>query len=349
MSRKNGLPFGLVAGLILSFLSSTPVSHEALTERHTYHGKYHTLIQVVHCPSEQAYDEAEYGIYADAGYFGEVVYCQQSLPAAYWVYVSPRWYLWKHKDLSAMGFENLHQKIALRTQTLTLSFDFKQEHRLWAKAQSQAIAQAIQAFEQLSGLPYPGDNPYVIEEDPHLVDLLGLAGPQGMKLASPPEGSFWTALHEVVHIWNADQEPLWMIEGLANYYSFLLMKRLKLPFRDQETYATSIADWQAIQGTAEDLPLAGHYLDLPQGKAMAWWAMIHELFGPQFVNQVFVRLYREKKLSTTQLAQMIRQVSGKDPSPLLDGWLRKGPYRVKQSRDFGPVSYPLTGVWSSSP
>lgn len=337
---------GLVTGLLMiSLLSSTPVHREPLSARHTYHGKYHTLIQVIHCPSEQLYDEATYGTYADAGYFGAVEYCQQSLPAAYWVYVSPRWYLWKHKDLSAIGFETLKQNIPLRSQTLTLTFDFKTEHRTWARAQSQAIAQGIQTLEQLTGIPYPGDNPYAIEEDPHLTDLLGLAGPQGMKLSSPPEGSFWTALHEVVHIWNADQEPVWIIEGLANYYSFLLMQKLRLPFRESETYAASIADWQAIQGTSEDLPLAGYYLDLPQGKAMAWWAMIHELFGPQFIKQVFVHLYHHKQLSLEQLSKMLRQAAGKDPAPLLDGWIRKGTYRVKKSRDFGPVRYPLPEAW----
>lgn len=321
---------------------------KAAPHRASYHGKYHTLIQKIHCPAERANDEAEYGTYADAGYFETVAYCGQVIPAGYWVYDAPYWYLWAKKDLSAIGFHTLQQTVPLKQQVLTLHFDYARSHSAWAQTQLLTLARALQNMEQRTGLPYPGANPYPIEEDPYLQDLLGLAGPTGMKLASPPEGTPWTVLHEVVHIWNAHQRPLWMIEGLANYYSFLIMQDLKLSFMGRETYPEYIKAWREIQGTTDDLPLEGHYLDLPQGKAMAWWAMIHELFGPDFVTRVFVRLYQEQQLTTAQLADMLREVAGKDPAPLLDAWVRPGPYRVLKTTDFGPVRYPLTGVWPPS-
>lgn len=342
------LTLALIVIPALSAAAQSKVSAEMSTafDRASYHGKYRSLIQKIDCPSERANDEAQYGVYADAGYFEAVDYCGRVVPAGYWVYEAPFWYLWQKKDLATIGFDTLSRTVPLKKQNLTLRFDFSRPHRVWAQAQVDTVARALQEMERRTGIAYPGDTPYVIEEDLYLQDLLGLAGPSGMKLASPPEGTPWTVLHEVVHIWNAHQRPTWIIEGQANYYSFLMMQDLKLPFMGDETYPAYIKDWREIQGTAEDLPLENHYLDLPQGKAMAWWAMIHELFGPDFVTRIFVRLSQEEQLSTPQLAEMIRQAAaGKDPAPLLDGWVRKGAYRVKKTTDFGPVRYPLVGAW----
>ncbi|MGV3522602.1 MAG: hypothetical protein ACO1RX_00165 [Candidatus Sericytochromatia bacterium] len=318
-------------------MSASPV-------RASFKGKYKRLLQTLDCPSERAHDEALYGTYADAGYFPQVSYCGQSVPAGYWVYVAPKWYLWAEKDLAAIGYEVLSREVPLRDQTLTLRFEYRRANRKWAETHLEYVARTLQDFEKRTGLAYPGVNPYTIEESPEL-KLLGLAGPNGMKLISPPKGTPWTFLHEAVHIWNAGVEPTWMSEGQANYFSFLMMQDLHFPFVGDETYPDYIQEWREIQGTAADLPLDKHYDALPQGKAMAWWAMIHELFGPAFVAQIFVQLVKEEKMSTAELEALLRKVAGKDPAPLLDGWVRKGHYRVTQSSDFGPVRFPLTGAW----
>lgn len=314
------------------------------TARTSYKGKYKRLLQTISCPAERAHDEALYGTYADAGYFPQVSYCGQSVPAGYWVYVAPKWYLWAEKDLKAIGYEVLTRQVPLREQTLTLRFEYRQANRKWAETNLDYVAQTLQDLEKRTGLAYPGVNPYTIEESPELT-LLGMAGPNGMKLISPPTGTPWTFLHEAVHIWNAGAEPSWMIEGHANYFSFLMMRDLKFPFVGDETYPQYIKEWRAIQGSAADLPLDKHYDALPQGKAMAWWAMVHELFGPAFVAQIFVQLVEQENMSTAELEALLRKVAGKDPAPLLDGWVRTGRYRVKQSSDFGPVRFPLKGAW----
>lgn len=326
--------------------STQPASGQpvAVTPRNSFNGKYKTLLQTINCPSKRSSDEKQYGTYADAGYFAAVNYCGKSVPAAYWVYSAPNWYLWGDKDLAAIGFEVISREVKLKSQTLTLRFEFQKANRDWAKTNLDYVAATLTDMEKRTGIAYPGVNPYTIEESPTL-KLLGLAGPTGMKLISPPKGTPWTFLHEAVHIWNAGIKPTWMIEGHANYYSFLMMQDLKFPFIGDETYPAYIKEWRAIQGTAEDLPLDENYNQLPQGKAMAWWAMVHELYGPDFVKAIFVKLSEQRSLSISELETMLRSAAGKDPAPLLDGWIRKGSYRVNQSSDFGTVRFPLPSAW----
>lgn len=308
-------------------------------------GKYTELLATVEsCQARRASDESLYSSDGDAGYYPEVSYCGANQPAGYWVYVSPVWYIWKNKDLAAIGYQRSSQQVVLQQQTLTLHFEHQSRHQAWARENLRYVAQALKDMETLTGVPYPGKNPYLIEERPQL-PLLGKAGPGGMHIKSPPAGTPWTFLHEVVHIWNAGQRPSWVIEGQANFLSFVLMQQNAYPFRADETYPLYIAEWRSMQGQPDDIPLAQDYDALPQGKAMAWWAMLYELYGPDVVRDLFQATYRDKVLSPERLRAILQQYSGKDPTPLLRGWIVPGPYAVRQTRDFGPVRYPLKQAW----
>ncbi len=307
-------------------------------------GKYKDLLQRFDCPAKRAEEKTKYGRFADTGFFEATTYCGQRFPAAHWVYVAPNWYLWKTKDLNAIGYQVSTRDLQLKQQRLTLRFEHHKSHRAWAETSLNQLVATLKNIEEMTGIPYPGVNPYTLVEDPKL-PLLGRAGPGGMELISPPKGTPWTILHEAVHIWNAGYEPNWVVEGHANYFSYLLMEKLKYPFIGDETYPEYIREWREIQGKADDYPLDNNYHKLPQGKAMAWWAMIHELYGPAFTIKTFKVLHDEKNLGTARMAQLLREVSGKDPAPLLDGWVRAGSYKVKRSQDFGLLKFPLAKAW----
>ncbi|MEK6235878.1 MAG: hypothetical protein N2C14_14310, partial [Planctomycetales bacterium] len=54
-------------------------------------GKYRGLLRVF----EESQDEATYGEFHDWGYWSGTEYAgHEKLPAGYWVYVAPRWYIW---------------------------------------------------------------------------------------------------------------------------------------------------------------------------------------------------------------------------------------------------------------
>ena len=54
-------------------------------------GKYRVLVRQLHVPA----DCATYGSFSDYGYYGATSYAgQANLPAGYWVYRYPYWYLW---------------------------------------------------------------------------------------------------------------------------------------------------------------------------------------------------------------------------------------------------------------
>jgi sRNA-binding regulator protein Hfq len=57
-------------------------------------GKYTGLLRVVPAPG----DEATFGKCADRGYHETSSWAgQENLPAGYWVYVAPNWYIWKQQ------------------------------------------------------------------------------------------------------------------------------------------------------------------------------------------------------------------------------------------------------------
>jgi hypothetical protein len=54
-------------------------------------GKYVNLLRIVEAPE----DAASYGEFRDYGHWDGTSYAGQiDLPVGYWVYVSPRWYIW---------------------------------------------------------------------------------------------------------------------------------------------------------------------------------------------------------------------------------------------------------------
>lgn len=313
-------------------------------ERASLKGKYQQLIARVECPSELSSNRANYGHFDDYGFEAASDYCGQAYPDAYWVWLDPYWYVWRHKNLNAIGFSSQYQKLKarppLRSSSLMLQIDYAQRNAPWARQVLTNLQRGIVAMENWSALPFPGSNPFLIEERPNF-ELLGLAGRHKMSLVSPPQGTPWPLLHEMVHIWNVDVEPLWFNEGQANFISYLLMKELDLPFYGQETLEAYIADWELIRGSPEDVPLQGNYTHLPQGKAIAFWKMLYELGGPALIRESFQLGQTQKQLRLSDLRALIHKHTALEPERLLSGWVTRGRYRIAQASDLGPVRYPL--------
>jgi hypothetical protein len=302
-------------------------------ERESVGGKYSELIKIVPCPK----DKAKYGEFNDEGYNKAITYAGVSVQEGYWVYSYPNWYVWAKRDLSKIGFEVRKKKVRLKETVLEVHFEHAQKNRVWAKRLLALFVKAIPALEERTGKVYPGVNPYVIYEDPNLRPL-GLSGPTGMALRSPPAAQEWVLLHEMVHIWNAGSGPSWVREGLADYVSYQLMLRFKVPFVKGDEMPPWIEGWRKQRGTKNDLPLndpKDHYGDVSKAKPMEFLQILYERFGNAFIDTCLRKSIREKSLTNEDLARLLRAEGVKDPSQFMNGWIVKGEYGIKRSKSSG--------------
>ncbi|MBN2224293.1 MAG: hypothetical protein JW765_06420 [Deltaproteobacteria bacterium] len=59
--------------------------------RASVNGKYYNLLKVINVPE----DKGSYGDFNDYGYYSSTSYAgYDNIPAGYWVYVYPDWYIW---------------------------------------------------------------------------------------------------------------------------------------------------------------------------------------------------------------------------------------------------------------
>lgn len=62
-------------------------------------GTYSDLLVAFDC--EQ--DSAKYGTFQDHGYWPAITWCGRQVPAGHWVWVAPRWYVWKTSKVKLKG------------------------------------------------------------------------------------------------------------------------------------------------------------------------------------------------------------------------------------------------------
>lgn len=337
-----------VLNLLLTAVLITAWAPEAFSKTpahsHNRQGRYHELLAKINCPTEYERPGDEYLVF---GYSSDPGgrYCNQKVPKqGYWVYVYPHWYIWGREDLEAVGMGLIKQKVRLIQRSVTLEMAYVEPHRQWAETRLIQAAETIKDLERISGKPFPGQDPYRIEENPQLSDqnLLGQASHREMELAPPDESTAWTLTHEGVHIWNHRTVAPWVCEGLADTLGWLLMYENKFSFAKRETLRTYLENWNAVMETDEDAPLATHYDALPQGKAMQFWLMLYELYGPEFLATVLQESIENVDFGVDELRALLEQKTD-DADTLLSGWLVEGPYYMRNAADFGPVRFKLPG------
>jgi len=300
-------------------------------QRATVGGKYKKLLMTLHVPA----DVAQYGKFHDHSYYAATRYAGKSVPAGHWVYVAPTWYVFKTKDLAAAGLTVMKRNVKFMKRTITFRFEYKRKHHRWANAQLNALIRGVHEVERWSGVPFPGSNPYRIYEGIG-GGLLGFAGPKSMYLAPPPRTSTWTLMHEMLHIWNAGARPMWIGEGQANFVSFWLMRRLKMPFTKGNTLYSWIATWKKYQGKAKDVPLydgKDNYRKQPQGKAMELWSILYQYYGPSFLRWVFIQTTKKKHIGLSSIVAYLRSAKNdKNAGRLFTGWVTRGRYHHKSHK-----------------
>ncbi len=80
-----------LAVITVVFISFQPVNSVAKNAKDA-NGKYNTLLQTIHCPS----DVSSYGNFRDYGYWAGGSWCGKTGVAGYWVWVNPNWYVWEY-------------------------------------------------------------------------------------------------------------------------------------------------------------------------------------------------------------------------------------------------------------
>jgi hypothetical protein len=99
MSRNLIILIAIAAFLTLPARAANPMRvsfemAEGVPAKATVGGKYTELLKVLHVPE----DKPNYGEFKDWGYWtGTQHAAYQNLPAGHWVYVYPKWYIWRNK------------------------------------------------------------------------------------------------------------------------------------------------------------------------------------------------------------------------------------------------------------
>lgn len=343
LSLRKAKSLGLGALLIFSFGFSLNAEAQATGHAHNRQGRYKQLLAKIECPTEYEKPGDEYlvfGFSEDPG--GR--YCNQKVPKrGYWVYVYPHWYIWGKEDFGAVGMAMLKKQVKLSQRSITLELAYYHPHRRWAELRLNQAAETLQDLERFTGKPFPGRDPYRIEENPDLpkANLLGQASHRDMELAPPGISSAWTLTHEGVHIWNHRTEAAWICEGLADTIGWLLMYENHFSFSKQETLNDYLDNWRLVMESDEDAPLDRYYDDLPQGKAMQYWLMLYELYGPDLLSEVLIASTENTEFNADDFRELLSHYAGSKTHRLMSGWVVRGPYYVRQARDFGPIHFPL--------
>ncbi|MGR8933155.1 MAG: hypothetical protein ACU837_02045 [Gammaproteobacteria bacterium] len=77
--------------MVLGFGSFPVAAQKSAGVTKSAGGKYENLIQVLPCPA----DKAKYGEFNDYGYWAGGPWCGQMGRSGYWVWLSPKWYIWE--------------------------------------------------------------------------------------------------------------------------------------------------------------------------------------------------------------------------------------------------------------
>jgi hypothetical protein len=104
MKRSVSLLLSLFAVALFCLIivgGASPVLADDLTTA-SVSGKYSTLLMTLYVPQ----DQGSYGNFNDYGFYTSTSYAgYTNVPAGYWVYVYPNWYIWK--DVAAGGGTNI--------------------------------------------------------------------------------------------------------------------------------------------------------------------------------------------------------------------------------------------------
>ena len=103
---KRYFVFSLLLLLALSALASAGLEFVAPPEA-SVGGKYSGLLRVVPAPG----DEAKFGKFSDRGHHNTSSLAgQDNLPAGYWVYLAPNWYIWKQQTAGKPAADDMAGK-----------------------------------------------------------------------------------------------------------------------------------------------------------------------------------------------------------------------------------------------
>ena len=326
--------YGIVIAVTITCLGmsasvfATDGKDETPFDKSSAGGKYNELITTFDLTKGGGYQN-----YVDDGFYEATRYRGKDVPAGYWVYAYPTLYVWKNKDLDNINFEISTRKIKLEKIELEVLMEHHKDNKEWADRLLDLFAAGVPEMENRSGVPFPGSNPYLIYESPNL-PYLGLTGPTGMALCSPPGSTEWVLLHEAIHIWNSNGGPSWICEGLCDYIGYLLMLEFDAEFRGDETFEAFLEEWRVVKNTEVDSPLMGKQRKgflVSAGKTMDYWQILHQQLGDEFVNACFHKNSTDNLFDNDEFEEMLKSFGVENPKTLMSGWLIKGKYAVENS------------------
>ena len=226
------------------------------------------------------------------------------------------------------GYEVSTINIPLMETVLKVQFKYTREKRSQAKRLTNLMKHAVVDYEAMTGIPFPGLNPYEILEKPGYANL-GLAGPTDMWLCGLDKAGEWVLAHEAVHIWNSGGGPSWVGEGLADYVGYLEMIKYDGVFLEVESREGYIAFWDEFKNTDKDYPLSEKKYDYTYGatKNMIFWELMNKEFGNEFIYACFTHNSTQPRLTNDDFRELLTKFGEKDPERIMSGWIVKGDYR----------------------
>jgi hypothetical protein len=208
------------------------------------------------------------------------------------------------------GYEISTINIPLMETVLKVQFKYTHKRRTQAKRLTNLMKHAVVDYEAMTGVPFPGLNPYEILEIPGYENL-GLAGPTDM--------------------WLSGGGPGWVGEGLADYVGYLEMIKYDGVFLKVELREDYIAFWDEFKNTDKDYPLSEKKYDYAYGatKSMIFWELMNKEYGDEFIYACFTHNSTKSKLTNDDFRELLKKFGEKDPERIMSGWIIKGDYRFE--------------------
>ena len=231
------------------------------------------------------------------------------------------------KDIDGYEVSTIH--VPLMETILKVQFKYKSKNRVLAKRLTDLMKHVVVDYEKMTGVPFPGLNPYEILEIPGYSNL-GLAGPTDMWLCGLDKAGEWVLAHEAVHIWNAGGSPGWVGEGLADYVGYLEMIKYDGVFLKAELREDYLSFWDEFKSTEKDYPLSEKKYDYTYGatKSMLFWELMHKEYGAEFIYACFSHNSTNPKLTNADFRELLERFGEKNTERVLSGWIIEGDYEL---------------------
>ncbi|MFW5986959.1 MAG: M1 family aminopeptidase [Methanohalophilus sp.] len=215
--------------------------------------------------------------------------------------------------------------VSLEGRNVSISVEYRQGNDEWAQEVLDKTATYLPLLEDVWGVPFPGNSDLIIRES----SVAETKGYDGFNYGNGTISLLHSAddrvlIHELSHSWThaCNFEQLWMHEGYANLYTFLILKQtnpkkaLTMKSELEEDYGKKEQQFaQALDGWSipdEYNTSSSERIGYGYSKSFVFVSNIYENVGFERMQIANRKLLATGNVDTSDHISIIESVSGKD-------------------------------------